>query len=88
LTLNAARGSIKRQGGDYILFGPLEKFPGFLIIALIIWSLIWKGLALWRAARGGRKYWFVAILLLNTIGILPIIYLAFFQKSKAKVKSK
>ncbi|MBI3632658.1 MAG: hypothetical protein HY226_00020 [Candidatus Vogelbacteria bacterium] len=30
-----------------------------LIILLIVWSLIWKGMALWRAARLGHKEWFV-----------------------------
>jgi hypothetical protein len=67
------------------LFGPIGNFPAAFFLILIVWSLFWKGLALWRVARDSRKYWFIAILLLNTVGILPIIYLAFFQK---KLKSK
>jgi hypothetical protein len=46
-----------------------------LIIVLVIWELAWKGLALWKAGRAGQKWWFVAILFINTIGILPIAYL-------------
>lgn len=49
-------------------FGPLM----FLIIA---WSLYWKGHALWRAAKSGNKNWFIALLVINTVGILDIIYI-------------
>ena len=48
-------------------------FPGLII--LMIWSLIWKGMALWRAARHAKLYWFIALLVINTMGILDIIYL-------------
>jgi hypothetical protein len=47
---------------------------------VLIWELIWKGIALWKSARQEQKIWFVAILLLNTLGLLPIIYLLFWQK--------
>jgi len=66
-------------------FGPVANFPVIFFLVLVIWSLFWKGLGLWQSARGGQKYWFVAILILNTVGVLPIVYLAFFQK---KNKSK
>ena len=49
---------------------------------LILWSLIWKGFALWKAARNNDKYWYIAILVLNTVGILEIIYIFFFAKKK------
>ncbi|PIQ66990.1 MAG: hypothetical protein CO184_00130 [Candidatus Zambryskibacteria bacterium CG_4_9_14_3_um_filter_40_16] len=44
---------------------------------LIIWSLVWKGFALWKSARLSHKWWFIAILILNTVGILEIFYLFF-----------
>jgi hypothetical protein len=53
----------------------------FLILAFL-WSIPWKGLALWKAARNYQKNWFVAILLLQTLGVLEIIYLAKFQKDQ------
>lgn len=46
-----------------------------ILIPLFIWSLAWKGFALWRAARKAQKGWFVALLAINTLGILEIIYL-------------
>ncbi len=48
---------------------------GPLLAALAIWSIVWKGMALWRAGRLGQKGWFVALLIINTVGILEIIYL-------------
>lgn len=52
---------------------PFQILPFFL--ALSLWSLFWKGLALWRAGRRGEAGWFAGLLLLNTVGILEIIYL-------------
>ena len=45
------------------------------LLLLIVWSLFWKGLALWHAGRRGQPWWFVIMLIVNTIGILEIIYL-------------
>jgi hypothetical protein len=46
-----------------------------LFVAIILWSMIWKGFALWRAGGLRHKGWFIAILLLNTFGFLEIYYL-------------
>lgn len=53
-----------------------------LLIALAVWEIIWKGIGMWKAARNSHLYWFTAILVFNTAGILPIIYIYFFQKKK------
>ena len=54
-----------------------------MITAVLIWSIVWKGLALWRAARTDSKIWFVVFLVVNTLGILEILYLYIFSKKKA-----
>jgi methionyl-tRNA synthetase len=54
----------------------------FIIIPLAIWSLFWKALALWHAARRGSRVWFVVLLLVNTVGILEITYLIMIGKLK------
>ncbi len=61
---------------------------GYGLGLLLIWSAVWKGLALWRAAREGSKPWFIAFLVLNTAGIVEIIYLFFFAKEKLSFSSK
>ena len=51
-----------------------------LVIALGVWELIWKGIALWKCGRNNQLTWFVLLLILNTAGILSIVYISFFQK--------
>ncbi|HOM77711.1 MAG TPA: DUF5652 family protein [bacterium] len=46
-----------------------------ILFLVIIWTLSWKGVALWKAAQNKQKGWFVAILVINSIGILEIAYL-------------
>jgi magnesium-transporting ATPase (P-type) len=62
-------------------------FVGLLPI-IVLWDVVWRGVSLWRAGRNGQKYWFVALLLVNSLGILPIIYLKFFQKIPKKANQK
>jgi len=58
----------------------LSGFPLWLIIVITLWSIPWKGLALWKAARVSHKKWFVILLIVNTIGILDIIYIYFIAR--------
>lgn len=55
-----------------------------LVGVIVVWEIIWKLVAMWHAARNGSKVWFIILALLNTIGILPIIYLAAVKKSDQK----
>lgn len=54
----------------------------FGVAVLSIWEIFWKGIALWKAAKAEQKGWFVAMLVLNTAGILPILYIFVFQKGR------
>ncbi len=72
---------------------PFEGALPFLMIPIvfyivIFWELIWKGIALWNAGGNKQLAWFIAILLINSFGILPIIYLLFFKKKKVKKSRK
>lgn len=51
-----------------------------LFYLLIAWSVIWKGTALWHAARNRQLVWYLALIIVNTVGILEIVYLIFFRK--------
>lgn len=55
------------------------------IFPLVILELVLKGFALWRAARNNQLNWFIALLVLNTAGILPLIYLYLSRKSAEKI---
>lgn len=52
-----------------------------IFLLLIVWSFVWKGLALWKAARNGSKPWYIALLIINTLGILEILYIYVFSKN-------
>ena len=56
---------------------PQEYIPQFFLSLVIISLaiLILTGLALYKAARLNEKVWFWLMLVLNTLGILPLIYL-------------
>jgi hypothetical protein len=67
-----------------------SEYPIWLIILsilLIFWEIVWKGMALWKSAQRNQLVWFVCILILNTVGILPIIYLL-ITKGKENASSK
>ena len=55
----------------------------WLVPLLVIWTIPWKGIALWRAARNHQIAWFIVLLVLNTLAILEIIYIFAFSKKKA-----
>jgi len=66
-------------------FGPGVPMPEWFfafISVIVIWSLFWKGLALWHSARNKQPWWFAVLLLVNTMGILEIIYLFVIAKRK------
>ncbi len=51
-----------------------------LLIVLIAWDLVWRGVALWKAGRNAHLIWFICLFIFNTLGILPIIYIFGFSK--------
>jgi hypothetical protein len=69
----------------YYITGPntsitLTSTQVTLVTIAIIWELIWKGLALWRAGRNHQPVWFIVLLIVNSLGLLEIIYLLAFQR--------
>ena len=55
-----------------------------LIAVLAVWEAVWKGIAMWKSARNNQLAWYICILIFNTIGILPILYITRFQKKGKK----
>lgn len=70
------------------------RFEGFLgvmfmpfVIIIALWDLFWKAKGMWKAAKHDSLGWFIALMIFNTAGILPILYLYVFSRdSKAKKK--
>lgn len=66
----------------------ISQMLTFPLVILILWSLVWKLIALWKSARNNHLVWFIIIGVFNTIGILPIIYIFFFSKRNSKKSGK
>ncbi len=70
--------------------GPTGFF-GFGLIGLTLFTLValavlaLKGYALWHAAKRNERGWFIALLVVNSIGILELIYLYFIVKKWNKL---
>jgi methionyl-tRNA synthetase len=58
-----------------------------LLIIISIWSIVWKGIALYKSARQQHIIWFVVLLIINTVGILEILYIYIFSEMGNKSKS-
>jgi len=58
--------------------------PGIALVIIItllaLWDGVWKVIALWKSARHNQLAWFVCVAILNTVGVLPILYILCFQK--------
>ncbi len=69
---------------------PITAHPQIftVILILVLIDLILKGFALWRAARLKHTAWFIAILIINSVGVLPLIYLLMVRKEKIKSEEK
>lgn len=63
----------------------LNQIPAAGFFGLYLWSIFWKGLALWKSANLKQRNWFIGVLILNTIGILEISYLFYFATKRMKV---
>ncbi len=58
---------------------------GVLFAVFMLWSLVWKGMSLWKASQNKSKPWFVVLLVINTLGILDILYIYIFSKKSNKM---
>ncbi len=65
----------------------LEQFlieNQWIILLVVLWALPWKGVALWKASKKSHKWWFIALLVFNTMAILEILYIFVFSKKKVE----
>jgi len=49
-----------------------------LFATIIIWSAIWKMIALWKSAKNDHMTVFIILAVLNTLGVAEIAYLIYF----------
>ena len=56
----------------------------WLVVILALWTLPWKGVALWKAANLNQRNWFIILLIVNTVAILEIIYIFAVARPREK----
>jgi hypothetical protein len=62
------------------------NLPDYVLFLILIWTLPWKGVALWKSAKNGNKKWFIVMLIVNSLALLEIIYIFYFSaRGKNKV---
>ena len=59
-----------------------------LVVLLILWTLPWKGYALWKAAKKKDKWWFIVLLVVNSAALLEAAYIFHFSEQKPKQGKK
>lgn len=53
----------------------------------IVWSIAWKAWALWRAAKNNDLIWYLVMMVVNTLGLIEIVYIFLFSNKKLGRKS-
>ena len=71
---------------EWINTHPIETICFLLVV--VIWDLIWKLTAMWKASKRGSKVWFVLLMVINSLGILPILYHLFAKDDKIEQINK
>jgi len=65
-------------------FGTILQENSWILLLAGLWTIPWKGIALWKASRLGQKNWFIVLLVVNTLAILDIIYIFAIARNKEK----
>lgn len=73
---------------DYAAFNQFFAANWSWFVPFLVWTVAWKGLALWKAARRHDKAWFIALLVINTGGALDILYYFIFSKRGLKENTR
>ena len=58
----------------------------WLLFIILVWEITWKLVAMWKSAKNNSVAWFIVLGVINTIGILPILYIYVFSKTGNKEK--
>jgi hypothetical protein len=59
-----------------------------MIIIAGVWDGVWKLIAMWKAAGKKQLSWFIILGIVNTVGILSILYVYIFSKIDLNQKNK
>jgi len=81
-----AVGNVYNMIADYM--GVSVGTAAVILAIISIWALVWKGFALWKASKKNSIIWFILLLVVNTLGILEILYIYVFSELGRRKSSK
>ncbi len=73
---------------DFTFISDLMNINPVLLFFIFAWIALWKGLSLWKAARLNQPVWFVVLLVVNTFGLVEILYIFLFSEIKKQPAHK
>lgn len=62
----------------------LQGFIGIIVVFALI-DVAMKGWAMWRAAKMNKLNWFIFLLIINSMGVLPLIFILLTRDEYAKL---
>ena len=67
-----------------------ETMPWLLPVAICIaiWEIVWKIICNVEIRKKQSSCWFICIAILNTLGVLSIIYIRKHKKNKQRIRNK
>lgn len=76
------------QNKDFLMDAyNISGVMGVLLVVAVI-DMAFRGFAMWRAARLEKRSWFIALLVINSMAILPIIFLLMTNAEYEKFRSE
>jgi len=100
ISANGGSGQVTQEYAGKSLEYLLQNNPQFrtvfnmvmmfliIVVLLSIVDIVLRGFAMWRASKNNSKKWFWILLVVNSLCILPLIYLFITRKSKKEKKNK
>ena len=76
------------QNKDFLMDAyNISGVMGVLLVVAVI-DMAFRGFAMWRSARLEKRSWFIALLVINSMAILPIIFLLMTNAEYEKFRSE
>ena len=52
-----------------------DPIEGMILLFLLLIGTVFTCVAIWKTVKNNDRAWFVVLIIINTFGVLPIIYL-------------
>lgn len=67
--------------------GGMNRRTSYFVTVATVWDTAWKAAAVWTALRRRDFKWVVPLVIVNSVGLLPIAYLKVFSRNGGEAAS-